>query len=182
MKVRNGFVSNSSSSSFVVAFPKKPETAEDVKEMMFGKQGWHYAGYYSDDGDVPTKDIADAVFREVDGKESAGKLKVYKAIRHGYFDSYLLPVLFPGRHDSFEKTKQLHWDKDKDAIQRCWAESEKINDERAIDIASAFLRTNDNEERFIATMWFADEDGGFWSMMEHSGIFSRLNCIRTNYH
>ncbi len=40
MKIRNGFVSNSSSSSFVVAFPHKPKSAEDVHEMMFnGKEG-----------------------------------------------------------------------------------------------------------------------------------------------
>lgn len=30
MKVRQGFVSNSSSSSFVVAFPRVPENDEDV--------------------------------------------------------------------------------------------------------------------------------------------------------
>ena len=40
MKIRNGFVSNSSSSSFVVAFPKKPKSFDDVYEMMFyGKEG-----------------------------------------------------------------------------------------------------------------------------------------------
>lgn len=36
MKMRNGFVSNSSSSSFIIAFPKKPETKEDIKSMVFG--------------------------------------------------------------------------------------------------------------------------------------------------
>ena len=35
MKTRNGFVSNSSSSSFVVAFPRLPETPRDVMDMMF---------------------------------------------------------------------------------------------------------------------------------------------------
>lgn len=35
MKIRLGFVSNSSSSSFVVAFPRVPESAEDVQEMVF---------------------------------------------------------------------------------------------------------------------------------------------------
>jgi len=40
MKIRNGFVSNSSSSSFVIAFPKKPKNFADVYEMMFhGKEG-----------------------------------------------------------------------------------------------------------------------------------------------
>lgn len=35
MKTRNGFVSNSSSSSFVVAFPKEPKDPRDVMNMMF---------------------------------------------------------------------------------------------------------------------------------------------------
>ena len=36
MKIRNGFVSNSSSSSFIVAFHHKPTSLEDLKLMMFG--------------------------------------------------------------------------------------------------------------------------------------------------
>ncbi|HMZ46899.1 MAG TPA: gliding motility-associated C-terminal domain-containing protein [Chitinophagaceae bacterium] len=35
MKIRNGFVSNSSSSSFIVLFPKEPKNATDVKNMLF---------------------------------------------------------------------------------------------------------------------------------------------------
>ncbi len=35
MKIRNGFVSNSSSSSFLVAFDKVPEKLEEVKNLMF---------------------------------------------------------------------------------------------------------------------------------------------------
>ena len=38
MKIRNGFVSNSSSSSFIVAFPEKPKSAEHVRKMMFGDE------------------------------------------------------------------------------------------------------------------------------------------------
>ena len=35
MKIRSGFVSNSSSSSFIVAFPKKPKSKNELSEMMF---------------------------------------------------------------------------------------------------------------------------------------------------
>ena len=49
MKTRNGFVSNSSSSSFVVAFPKKPESVQDVLKYMFdGKEGGLSLEYYED--------------------------------------------------------------------------------------------------------------------------------------
>ena len=37
MKIRSGFVSNSSSSSFIVAFPKKPTTENELSDMMFPK-------------------------------------------------------------------------------------------------------------------------------------------------
>ena len=36
MKTRNGFVSNSSSSSFIVAFPRKPESVDETRTMVFG--------------------------------------------------------------------------------------------------------------------------------------------------
>lgn len=38
MKCRNGFVSNSSSSSFLVAFPRNPKNAEEVQEIVFSKE------------------------------------------------------------------------------------------------------------------------------------------------
>lgn len=47
MKHRNGFVSNSSSSSFIVAFFKKPRTVNAVLEFMFdGKEGGIGLEYY----------------------------------------------------------------------------------------------------------------------------------------
>lgn len=45
MKIRSGFVSNSSSSSFVIAIDKLPESADEVRGLFFGdKQYVEYEG------------------------------------------------------------------------------------------------------------------------------------------
>ncbi len=46
MKIRNGFVSNSSASSFVVILPRRPESAADVESIFFPEgfdnRSWDY--------------------------------------------------------------------------------------------------------------------------------------------
>lgn len=48
MKVRQGFVSNSSSSSFIVAWPKPPSTPEDIADALFGSVDSQYPHPYAD--------------------------------------------------------------------------------------------------------------------------------------
>jgi hypothetical protein len=64
MKIRNGFVSNSSSSSFVVAFPSEPKNYDNVFEMMFhGKEGG--ISIYDTEG-MSHSQIADRVWRDIE--------------------------------------------------------------------------------------------------------------------
>jgi hypothetical protein len=68
MKIRTGFVSNSSSSSFIVAFAKVPESQEELQQMLFGDDE-----KFSIYGDTfLTADVAAVVWRD---------LKVAKPIR-----------------------------------------------------------------------------------------------------
>ena len=46
MKIRTGYVSNSSSSSFVVIFPKDPATIEELEIMLFGAPNSYYSNPY----------------------------------------------------------------------------------------------------------------------------------------
>jgi len=68
MKIRNGFVSNSSSSSFVVAFPRNPKSVEDVQEMVFGDETWFVHPYGDEthypDG-FPTREIAEVLWGNI---------------------------------------------------------------------------------------------------------------------
>jgi len=181
MKIRTGFVSNSSSSSFVVAFPHKPISVEDLKEMMFGKQEWHYISHHAEENgsrDISTQRIADAVFKDIE--EKATDEEVYESIRNGWFDSYLFPDIFPGYYEDGKKTRHLDYLKDKEEIERIWKEDEKENDRRARNIAEAFIRGHDN--KYIVVLTYSDEDGWFESILEHTDIFNRIEHIITSYH
>lgn len=180
MKIRNGFVSNSSSSSFVVAFPNKPKNIKELEKMMFGDKKWHYSGIYGDTDTSQTEIIAEAVFKIISEEETVTRKRILESLRNGWFDPYKDNELFPGLYSSFEKTKFLNFPKDEIEIRRIWDESDKINDERASNIIDAFIE--DHKDHFFAVMEFSDNDGGFWSMMEHSGIFKNIDHIQTSYH
>ena len=61
MKHRPGFVSNSSSSSFVVAFDKIPENVKELQHMLFGNEKI-FAGY---ENGYPVEEIAAIVFEDM---------------------------------------------------------------------------------------------------------------------
>jgi len=179
MKVRRGFVSNSSSSSFVIAFDHKPKSVEDLKEMMFGKQEWHYTGIYgTGEKDITTQRIAEAVFKDIEKK--ATKKQVYESIRNGYFKPYMIPELFPGMQMSDTRGLSYQNEEERKEIDRLRKESNEINNARAMAIAEGFIISHD--DKWIATLRYADEDGSFFSILEHSGIFKRLDHIITSYH
>lgn len=70
MKTRNGFVSNSSSSSFIVAFPKKPTSWQELQRMVF--QGDLTHTLWTDDV-VNTEDLAQVIWWDIQlGSEMDG--------------------------------------------------------------------------------------------------------------
>jgi hypothetical protein len=67
MKTRNGFISNSSSSSFVVLFPHTPLSPRDLKEMMFEKYDASevITGEIKDCGFMTVEQITDRVYQDI---------------------------------------------------------------------------------------------------------------------
>ncbi len=87
MKTRNGFVSNSSSSSFIVGFPKLPSSPEDLEKMMFDKPGIVQSSDFS--LETPTIEIAKRVFDDMskDNWKASRLTKrtALKVVMEGYY-------------------------------------------------------------------------------------------------
>ena len=65
MKIRQGFVSNSSSSSFVVAFPTTPKSVLEVQKIVFGEQQEYHNPFYYNKNNTKywsTKDVTETLF------------------------------------------------------------------------------------------------------------------------
>jgi len=166
MKIRMGWVSNSSSSSFVVSFHTNPKTAAEVREQMFGKQKYH-------DGH-DTMAIAEDVFRQMQNG-TAKKEDVFRSIHGGYFSPY---KGLPGYFDTWEITRGLEYGSV--AYQEAQAKGDDFNNKHANAIVEKFMKENDGRTLYVFS--YADEDGEWGSMMEHSGIFDNLPHIQTSYH
>lgn len=172
MKKRKGYVSNSSSSSFIVAFPKVPESAEETFDIMFpGMSKDSSIASYSTP--TPCTLVAEIVYGDI--QNQLGKTTT-------------LPVI------TDEAKLCLSVDGDIDLIiKKCYPNHEYDNWDLYQYLSSLKERMlygedddgdllKDNPNAHIFNFSYADEDGGLWSNMEHGDIFRNLPHKRESHH
>lgn len=158
MKFRNGFVSNSSSSSFIVAFANIPSDAKELQKMLFGDIKVVDIYDYS----VSTEQMAKIVFEDM--QEDGAVIEdgeVTKEVNSGWF---------PGMPDY-----DYDW-KDEKARDEYYSECDKA----AEKLAKKFIEANRGSNIFIFE--YCDNDGPVFSTMEHADIFSRLPHLKISKH
>lgn len=171
MKTRHGFVSNSSSSSFIVAFDKVPESQEELKVMLFGDAEVYANPWYNPKYDtIPgwsTTEVAETVWKDLQGKKPLSNAEIIEEINNGYFPGYPDPD-WNATGDTPEE-RRLYWDR---FVKQVREAAEKFY----ADNKSEF------EGKTVFAIGYSDNDGAYFSALEHGDLFHELPHLRISHH
>lgn len=193
MKVRYGFVSNSSSSSFIIAFILKPNGEYELEKMLFGPRPdnesyplYKNPYYYPDEeGSVEgwrSDIIANIVWRELKHQQPMTREQVIEEVRSGYFPGH--PDCNFDGDDEFdiEEGDSEEVKKQKEEGQRAyWDSKRKETDDAAADCLDKFMETLP-EGAQLFTFEYSDNDGEMFQAMEHGDLFRRFQNIKISKH
>ena len=176
MITRSGFVSNSSSSSFIVAFPKRDSfTQEEIYNLLSPNHDIR-----SDMDDQTT--LIDSWYNEDYTKHTDEDVvnRVIYDLRSPAKESDIMEHM-KNLHSEYETWKKFNHIKD-------WDERQKLVDQVSMEAAIPDLEKlkrsagqqfgENNFDLYIFR--YADDEGEGW--LEHSGIFDALPYRRISYH
>jgi hypothetical protein len=169
MKIRSGFVSNSSSSSFIIGFKEMPKNFCELKDLMFGEYA-ERTFYYEEAYDV--FDVARVVFEDL--KAPVTKDDLIREVASGWvngiaedYDDELIS------NSEFQK-----WTNDEK--QDYWKKREDKREKQAAEYVDNFLKGKEDLTFFIVE--YSDNSGQQEAMMEHGDIFRRLPHVQISHH
>lgn len=166
MKVKQDFVTNSSSSSFIVAFNGPVANLEDIKDkIMFVEKAQAVFDGIQEQTPIKLEHSLDCIE------------KLTNEISSGYFEGYVWDwkgVKDPKRENY--STEKEYFEARMEVIN----EQNARNREKARKIAIRFIEENQGKVAYIFS--FSDNDGKFWSEMEHGETFEEFPHLTISHH
>lgn len=159
MKTRHGFVSNSSSSSFIVAFPNDMEvTTDNVQEYLFSDR--KYITAYDDVIDV--EDATSRIYDDMQAQTPNDNERLL-SFMGGWLEG-------APDYDDFRKAGKLECD---------WDAYRAAADKYRAEYLKKFIADAGPNMNLYA---FEFSDNGGDSILEHGDTFDRVNHIRISNH
>jgi len=217
MKIRNGFVSNSSSSSFLVLFPKEINNFDELYDLMWTeknsesiqksfnfindsreeKKSYNSMGMTFDEFKT---EATNYVLKETLMQNNNNLFFALSNMSNSWIDD--LGYLHP--YDSYIDIKNIQELKDifqeYDKLKKAYDNFDWLNDNDQYDIISDKLSDmywvenikntfeeieeilEKNKSTFFYSYTFCDENGQFFSALEHGGIFGDLPVFVESHH
>lgn len=170
MKLKTSFITNSSSSTFIVAWPMKITTIEDVYSFI----PYKYAKTIFDDavGTTPiykndqgaTEILAHKISPDVFSGSYTNK---FNSIKDEFCKSEGITTkeLYENNHWYLQFLDHFYWKQGEASYEKAKRFLEEIS-----------------EDTYIYIFSYSDEDGEYFAEIEHGNVFHKLKHIKVNCH